>query len=67
MMSGLGWEKWHIVGSALIQIGGLVLGRSPHQFVNLKICRLSMHKWSLLNLILHECWNACSTYKAVAY
>ena len=21
----------------------------------------------VLNLILHECWNACSTYKAVAY
>ena len=36
MMSGLGWEKWHIVGSALIQTGGLVLGRSLHQFVNLR-------------------------------
>ena len=36
MMSGLGWEKWHIVGSALIQIGGLVLERSLHQFMNLR-------------------------------
>ena len=36
MMSGLGWEKWHIVGSALIQIRGLVPGRSLHQFVNLR-------------------------------
>ena len=35
-MSGLGWEKWHIVGSAQIQIRGLVPGRSLHQFVNLR-------------------------------
>ena len=34
MMPGLAWEKWHIVGSALIQIRGLVLGRSLYQFVN---------------------------------
>ena len=36
MMSSLGWEKWRIVGSALIQIRGLVPGRSLHQFVNLR-------------------------------
>ena len=27
-------------------------------------CKLSIYKWSLLNPILHECWNACTTYKA---
>ena len=30
-------------------------------------CKLSIYKWSLLNPIQHECWNACTTYKAVAY
>ena len=30
-------------------------------------CKLSIYKWSLLNPILHECWNACTTYKAESY
>ena len=30
-------------------------------------CKLSIYKWSLLNPILHECWNACNTYKAESY
>ena len=30
-------------------------------------CKLSIYKWSLLNPILHECWNTCTTYKAESY